>query len=105
MRGKRRYSSAMQTALVTGATSFLGYHVVKRLNASGVRPRVLERREAATGILDSLDVERAPGHVEDAGAVRQACAGIECLLHTAFKVSVGGGDALISEMRQVNVAG
>ena len=95
----------MQTALVTGATSFLGYHVVKRLNAAGVRPRVLERRDAATNILDSIDVERAPGHLEDAGAVRQACAGVDCLLHTAFKVSVGGGDLLISEMRQVNVAG
>jgi dihydroflavonol-4-reductase len=95
----------MQTVLVTGASSFLGYHVVKRLNASGVRPRVLERRDATTTVLDSLDVERTPGHLEDATAARQACAGIDSLLHLAFKVSVGGGASLIAEMRQINVAG
>ena len=32
----------MRTVLVTGASSFLGYHVVKRLNEQGIRPRVLE---------------------------------------------------------------
>ena len=30
--------------LVTGASSFLGYHVVKQLNEQGIRPRVLELR-------------------------------------------------------------
>ena len=78
--------------LVTGATSFLGYHVVRRLNASGLRPRVLERRDAATGILERLDVDRRHGHLEDPGAVRAACAGVDTLLHLAFKVSVGGGE-------------
>jgi dihydroflavonol-4-reductase len=95
----------MQTVLVTGATSFLGYHVVRRLNASGLRPRVLERRDAAAGILDRVDVERCSGHLEDAGAVRAACAGADTLLHTAFKVSVGGGAQLLAEMRQVNIGG
>ena len=33
----------MSTTLITGATSFLGYHVAKKLNQSGIRPRVLER--------------------------------------------------------------
>ena len=32
----------MRTVLVTGASSFLGYHVVKRLNEQGIRPRVLD---------------------------------------------------------------
>jgi dihydroflavonol-4-reductase len=95
----------MHTSLVTGATSFLGYHVVKRLNASGVRPRVLERRDANTGILDALDVERAAGHLEDASAMRAACGGVDHVLHLAYKVSVGGGAGLLAEMRRVNVAG
>jgi len=94
----------MHTPLVTGATSFLGYHVVKRLNASGVRPRVLERRDASTRTLDSLDIERAAGHLEDANAVRAACDGVDHVLHLAYKVSVGGGAAL-AEMRRVNVDG
>jgi dihydroflavonol-4-reductase len=95
----------MQTLLVTGATSFLGYHVVKRLNASGLRPRVLERRGASTGILDRLDVDRVSGHLDDAPSVQAACAGVDTLLHLAYKVSVGGGAQLLAEMRQINVAG
>jgi dihydroflavonol-4-reductase len=94
----------MHTFLVAGATGFLGYHVVKRLNASGLRPRVLERRGAATGILDQLDVDRCAGHLDDASAMRAACAGVDTLLHAAFRVSVGGGAQLLAEMRQVNVA-
>ena len=95
----------MHTPLVTGATGFLGYHVVKRLNASGIRPRVLERRDAAEGTLDSLQIERAAGHLEDAASLRAACNGADSVLHLAYKVSVGGGDALLDEMRRVNVAG
>lgn len=94
----------MHTLLVTGATSFLGYHVVRRLNASGLRPRVLERRGAAMEILDQLDVDRCDGHLDDPSAMRAACAGADTLLHAAFKVSVGGGAQLLAEMRQVNVA-
>ena len=48
----------MTTTLVTGASSFLGYHVVKRLNESGVRPRVLERPGSDLSVLERLDVER-----------------------------------------------
>jgi dihydroflavonol-4-reductase len=95
----------MHRMLVTGATGFLGYHVVKRLNASGQRPRVLERRDAALGIVDRLDVDRAAGHLDDANAVRAACAGADTLLHLAYKVSVGGGKQLLDEMQRVNVAG
>jgi dihydroflavonol-4-reductase len=94
----------MSTVLVTGASSFLGYHVVKRLNASGIRPRVLELPGSPTAILGRLDVETGPGYLGDAAATRQACAGIDTLLHMAFKVSVGGG-ALLEEMRRINVDG
>ena len=94
----------MSTVLVTGAGSFLGYHVVKRLNQSGIRPRVLELPGSPPEVLARLDVERCPGQLGDAAAMRQACAGAETLLHLAFKVSMGGG-ALYDEMRRVNVDG
>jgi dihydroflavonol-4-reductase len=93
----------MHTVLVTGATSFLGYHVVKRLNAAGVRPRVLERRGTSAANLDQLDVERCAGDLEDGSATQAACAGADTLLHAAFKVSVGGGAQLAAEMRQINI--
>jgi dihydroflavonol-4-reductase len=94
-----------QTVLVTGATSFLGYHVVRRLNEAGIRPRVLEARGSPPEVIDRVDVERCAGYVDDPAAVHAAAAGADTLLHLAFKVSVGGGAALVDEMRRVNVDG
>ena len=95
----------MSTILITGATSFLGYHVAKKLNQSGIRPRVLERPGSKFDVLDGLDVERCPGDLDDAAALRAACRGVDTLLHLAFKVSVGGGAAALEEMQRVNVEG
>lgn len=95
----------MPVVLVTGATSFLGHHVVRRLNAAGLRPRVLERRAADEASLGSVTTERCAGHLEDAAAVRAACAGADTLLHLAYTVSVGGGARLLQDMRRTNVDG
>jgi len=95
----------MHTVLVTGATSFLGYHVVKRLNERGIRPRVLEWPASRTELLDRLDVERCPGSLAEASAVGAACAGVDTVLHLAFKVSVAGGAEIRQEMERVNVHG
>lgn len=37
--------------------------------------------------------------------MRAACAGVDTLLHLAFKVSVGGGAKLLAEMERINVVG
>lgn len=95
----------MTTVLVTGATGFLGYHVAKRLNEIGIRPRVLELRESQAEVLDRIDVERCAGHLEDPAAIRAACAGVDTLLHLAFKVSVASGAKLREEMQRINIAG
>lgn len=95
----------MNTILVTGATSFLGYHVAKRLNQSGIRPRVLERPGSRFEVLDGIDVERCPGDLDDAAARRAACTGVDTLLHLAFKVSIGGGAPAVEEMQRTNVEG
>ena len=95
----------MSAILVTGATSFLGYHVVKRLNERGVRPRVLEGRDSKFDVLDRLDVERCAGYLEDPDAIRSACSGAETVLHLSFKVSVGGGPQAVDEMQRINVDG
>lgn len=94
----------MNSVLLTGATGFLGYHVAKRLNADGIRPRVLELRDGRDDVLDRLEVDRC-GHLEDAAAVRAACDGVHTLLHLAFKVSVGGGAAVAAEMQRINITG
>jgi dihydroflavonol-4-reductase len=95
----------MSTILITGATGFLGYHVAKRLNQQGIRPRVLERPGSALDVLDRLNVERCAGHLDDASAVRSACTGAETLLHLAFKVGMDGGAQAIDDMRRINIEG
>src|SRR5262245_33485685 len=95
----------MDRVLLTGATGFLGYHVAKRLNVAGIRPRVIELRDGRQDVLNQLDVHRCAGYLEDANAMRAACYGVHTLLHLAFKVSVGSGPALLEEMQRINIAG
>jgi dihydroflavonol-4-reductase len=95
----------MKTVLVTGASSFLGYHVAKRLNELGIRPRVLELPDSKREPLATLDVSQCDGHLEDPRSLNAACEGVDTLLHLAFRVSVGGGAALLEEMRRINVGG
>jgi len=95
----------MNKVLVTGASSFLGYHVVKRLNEQGIRPRVLELRENNLDPLKRLDVDRVDGHFEDPQAVGAACTGVDTVLHLAFKVSVAGGTKILEEMQRINLLG
>jgi dihydroflavonol-4-reductase len=95
----------MNHALVTGATSFLGYHVVRRLNQQGVRPRTIELPGANPAPLADLQVEPATGTLDDARAVEQACRGIDTVYHMAFRVGVGGGAQQIEDMRRTNVDG
>ena len=95
----------MDTVLVTGATSFLGYHVAKRLNQQGIRPRVIDLPGSNPAPLADLQVERLDGTLDDPRAIERACAGVGTLFHMAYKVSVGGGAALVEEMRRINVDG
>src|SRR5262245_36847 len=93
------------TILITGATSFLGYHVAKRLNQAGIRPRVLELPGGKLDVLGNVDVERCAGHLDDLAAAQSACAGVDTLLHAAFKVNIAGGPGALEEMQRVNVDG
>jgi len=95
----------MNTVLVTGASSFLGYHVAKQLNEQGFRPRVLELGDSNLDSLKRLDVARCEGYFEDSQALGAACANVDTVIHLAFKVKIGGGPKLLEEMREVNVAG
>ena len=95
----------MESVLLTGASGFLGYHVARKLNELGIRPRVLELRESPPAVPTGIQVERCAGTLEDPDAVRSACFGVGTLMHLAFKVSVGGGAKLAADMKRINVAG
>lgn len=93
------------TALVTGATGFLGRHVARDLMAHGWRVRGLAR--PGSGALEP-GVEPAPAAgLDDRDALRRACAGVDAVVHLAARVHVmreTSADPL-GDFRRVNVEG
>ncbi len=96
----------MDTVLLTGATGFLGYHVAKRLNDVGIRPRVLELRDGRPEVLNRIDVERCAGYLDDPSAVRAACFGVRHAVCTwPSRSASGAARNSIEEMQRINIAG
>jgi dihydroflavonol-4-reductase len=75
--------------LVTGATGFLGDHVLARLDPASVR--VLTRRKTAR--LRDSGVEVIEGDLLDPAALAAATAGVRSIYHLAGLVSRNPGDA------------
>jgi len=71
------------TALVTGATGFIGSAVARKLLARGERVRVLARSGGDRRNLQDLDVEIVEGDLRDPVARRAAVKGIDSLYHVA----------------------
>jgi uncharacterized protein YbjT (DUF2867 family) len=69
------------TVLVTGATGFIGPHVVHALRARGVEARALVRDPARATRLQAWGVELAPGDVTDPASLRAACEGCDAVIH------------------------
>lgn len=89
--------------LVTGATGLLGNNIVRDLLAAGHTVRVLARSGGDPRPLKDLAVEVAAGDVRDPGAVRNACDGVDGVIHSAGHVHIGW--AGIDLARQINVEG
>lgn len=77
------------TALVTGATGFLGRHVVRELVARGVVVHALFRRPAQAQVLRGLGAVPLPGDVTDAASIDLAVArGADVIFHIAADTNV-----------------
>ena len=72
--------------LVTGATGFIGNHLLRRLLAKGNRVRILVRRSPAKDILEHPDVEVFLGNLGDADTVDSAVRGIREVYHLGATV-------------------
>lgn len=69
------------TVLVTGATGFIGPHVVHALRARDVATRALVRDPARASRLQAWGVELAQGDVTDPASLRAACEGCDAVIH------------------------
>jgi len=79
------------TILVTGATGFVGSHVVRKLIDSGHTVRILRRASSSTKMIDGLSVETAIGDVTDRDSVFKAVEGCKAVFHVAGHVSFWSG--------------
>jgi dihydroflavonol-4-reductase len=91
----------MSPVLVTGATGFMGRHLVARLLEDGRAVRVLERRPSDA--FEGLQVERVTGDVTQPETLAAACAGAESVFNLAGVLSYDAKDE--ARLQAVNVDG
>ena len=71
--------------LVTGATGFLGSHLVRRLIEAGHSVRILYRSARKLAVLDGMAFESVQANLDDAEALKGACDGCQVVFHVAAK--------------------
>src|SRR5579872_7472152 len=91
------------TTLVTGASGFLGGHVVRLLAERGERVRVLLRPASQTRLLEGLAVERVWGDLRDPASLEKALAGVSTVYHVAADYRLWARDP--REIYESNVQG
>jgi dihydroflavonol-4-reductase len=93
----------MGKTLVTGATGFIGSHLVRALAGRGDELRLLVRRRSSVEHLEDLEFERLTGDITDRRAVRRAVKDVERVFHVAGSTSMRSGDR--NRVFEVNVLG
>ncbi|MDR1479806.1 MAG: NAD-dependent epimerase/dehydratase family protein [Planctomycetaceae bacterium] len=73
-------------SLITGASGFIGYHLVRRLRAAGDDVRCLIRSGSDTGFIKFSDVEFVYGDLNDDSGLVRAAEGCEVIYHLAGRV-------------------
>jgi 2-alkyl-3-oxoalkanoate reductase len=89
-------------ALVTGASGFIGSHIVEQLQQQGHEVRALVRPTSDTSFLEQLEVDLAVGDVTDPDSLNDATRGVDTVFHTA---AVVGNYGQWKHFREVGVRG
>lgn len=81
---------------VTGATGFLGRHMVRELVADGWRVRVLARRDVLHPLWRDLEVEVVPGDLADDAALDRFSRDADLVVHGAGLIKARGAAPFFS---------
>jgi nucleoside-diphosphate-sugar epimerase len=87
-------------AAVTGATGFLGQHLVRALSDDGWRVRILARRDPISPFWSGLTPEVVIGGLSDTPALHRLASGADLVIHAAGLVA-----GRSSDFQRVNVEG
>src|SRR5271165_2980259 len=90
-------------AFVTGATGFLGSHVVRVLAEQGAELRLLMRPTSDLGNLEGLNADRVVGDLRDPASIEKALSGCDVVFHVAADYRLWVRDP--EEMYRSNVEG
>ena len=77
--------------LVTGATGFVGGHLVRRLRHDGIKVRAVVRRPSKAIELADLGVEVVPGDINDRDSLDEAATGCDRVIHLVGIIQEGRG--------------
>jgi nucleoside-diphosphate-sugar epimerase len=77
----------MERVLVTGATGFIGFELVRQLCAAGLRPRILVRRPHRAAVFASFDVEPVHGDLLSPATLQRAVDGVDTVFHLGARAS------------------
>lgn len=91
------------TALVTGASGFVGSALARAALARGWRVRVLVRASSVRDNLRALDVEIVEGDMRDGASMERALRGVDALFHVAADYRLWAPDP--NDIMRANVDG
>lgn len=91
-------------AALTGATGFLGLHLLPALLQAGYNVRILARRDPSHPAWQGLNFETVRGGLEDTGALAELVRGADLVIHSAGLIKARRGEDFLTVNRDGTVA-